>query len=782
MNYFNVIDTKFYNELRNGAAFGSNLTDFTNELVGNVDETVQVIRKITVRTEILATDFGTITHTQNGIQAIFNFSGNWFTEGISQGATVQLTWDNGTKVASETVITVTGNTGNNLTLTNTNILVLGFPDGASSDLEIIVTSAPNNIIYKYALNQLNANVNNYISPFDNNEQSYYATVTGSYQTFTRLTPNIQSWDLGTLEGKFNGTSLLDLHEFEFRHTFKIPYYVDGQISNVEDLIPPQNLTSTNTFKYGFGLFMAQTNFDANRVFEEAGFSGSVGYYNENFNGQANNYAIESLLYSNAHNTQTIEGTDTTTITFNIKKNSGSWAAGQKVIFKHSKLSSALEYQNKNTPFDTIWITDSLEQVEGAGAVSSSIITNCTVVIDGGDPTLLNVTLDTGYSASEQLLITSSKNWLMSLIVGDETLAVYASDRVMLKIDSQLWGLDTDVPGLVQNTNLEFINSWNTPKLNPTTNFTGWDGDFIGVDFAFQTKAQVGSRIRSAVFRLISYNTSNGIWTEINNTAISLSNGLLGSALTDPVITIYPYQLVNTNEQNSFNIQSGEDFNRIVLDSVQPVAGTVWQDWTGSLAFKVNWRDYVSASRPNVFYNASKPFNNLNELTSNYSNLNGYDVYGALDLTIGNSIGADTTYRLLSDPSVILPFGDNGGTGFSASVVYYDVNNDPTLNIYNNQNVRIEIELAHSSGLLAKLWGEIWIEAENGTQQEWRLSTHKDWTSPLNPLQPTDTLITGNTTLVEIVSVNNLVTLICQTNNANIIPNITDKVRVRLGTF
>ena len=81
-----------------------------------------------------------------------------------------------------------------------------------------------------------------------------------------------------------------------------------------------------------------------------------------------------------------------------------------------------------------------------------------------------------------------------------------------------------------------------------------------------------------------------------------------------------------------------------------------------------------------------------------------------------------------------------------------------------------------------MWGEIWIEAENGTQQEWRLSTHKDWTSPLNPLQPTDTLITGNTTLVEIVSVNNLVTLICQTNNANIIPNITDKVRVRLGTF
>lgn len=781
MNYFNVVDRKFYNELRNGAAFGSNLTDFTNNLVGNVEEVVQVLQTINVRTEVLASDFGGVTHTQNGIQSIFNFTGNWFTEGISQGATVQLTWDSGTKTASETVITVTGNSGNNLTLTNTNILAQGWGANATrTDLIIVVTSAPNNLIFKYALNELNANTNNYLSPLDGNEQAYYLTTSGAFQTMTRIGQMV-SWDLGTVEAKFNGT-VVDVHEFEIKHTFKIPYFVDSEINNIENLITPQNLISTNSFKYGFGLFMSETNFDSNRILEDVGYSGSVGYFNENFNGQLNNYSIENLAYSNTYLTQNIEGTDTTTVTFNLKNNLTNWTAGQNVIFKHSKLPNQSEYSNKTTLFDTIWMVDSLLQVEGVASNSSSIITNCTFTIDGGDSTLMNVSFDVSYSAAQQLLIADTKNWLLSLIVGDETLTSYTSDRVTLKIDSKLWNIDTDVQGLIQATEMSFVNSWNTNKAAQSTNFTGWDGDFIGLHFQFSTNATQSTKIKGATFRLISYNPTTNDWFEINNTSINVFSGFATNQMTDPTVTGYPYQLVNTNQQNSFNIQPNEDFNRIILNSIQPPGGTAWQDWSGSLAFKVNWRDYVSANRPNVFYNATQPANNLNELTSNYSNQNGYDVYGVLDLVLENYQGIFTTYRLLSDASTILPFGDAGGTGFTAVVNYFDHNNDPTTNLYNTQDVRIEIEFTHSLGTLNKLWGEIWIEEENGQAQEWRLSTQKDWTNYNNPLQPTDTLNSGNTALVEIVSANNLATLICKTNNSNIVPNITEKIRFRLGTF
>ena len=42
MNTFEIISTKFYNELRNGSTFSNNLSDYTTELVGNVGENLQM--------------------------------------------------------------------------------------------------------------------------------------------------------------------------------------------------------------------------------------------------------------------------------------------------------------------------------------------------------------------------------------------------------------------------------------------------------------------------------------------------------------------------------------------------------------------------------------------------------------------------------------------------------------------------------------------------------------------------------------------------------------------
>jgi hypothetical protein len=227
------------------------------------------------------------------------------------------------------------------------------------------------------------------------------------------------------------------------------------------------------------------------------------------------------------------------------------------------------------------MVDSLLQLEGAVANASSIITNCLIVINGGDPTLLDVSFSISYSASEQLLITNNNNWLLYLIVGDQTLTPYTADRVSLKIDSQVWSINEDVPGLIQGTELSFVNSWDTTKLGEATNFTGWDGDFIGCAFTFQTKAQDSAEIKSITFRLISYNSTTGDWFEINNTNISVFNGFAATQLTNPLVTTYPYQLVNSDQQNAFNITPNENFNRIIIDSVQPAPATVWQDWSGS---------------------------------------------------------------------------------------------------------------------------------------------------------------------------------------------------------
>ena len=784
MNDFQVLDTKFYNELRNGSAFGSNLTDYTNELVGNVGETVQLIRTVSVYTNVLASDFGSFNYVVGGTYGTFTFGGNWFLEGLSVGATVNISWDGNT--VSETIFSVTGSNGNVLNVTKTNLDLAGLVDSDRSDFEIVVTSVPDRVNYKYGLNQLSANNNNYQSPFDSNEQSYYHnSLTGAFQTLNPITSNGISWDLGTVEMRFTPSGSY-AHQFEIKHTFKIPYYLDGQLSNIDDVLAPSNLIGTNTFKYGYGLFLAETNNNYNRVLEDAGLSGSVGYYNENFNGFNNDYSIENLVISNSYSSQTLEGTDTNTVTFQVKNNAGNFVTGQQIIFKHSKLPTGSEYENKSDSFDDIWMVDSLETEVGFVGINSSIITGCSVTLNA-DNSLLDVGFTVTYSANQQLIIEDTKSWLMSLLIDDNTIAPDIANRVNLKIDSNLWSFDNDIQGLVQNNDIRFYTS-NQNIVKPTssefTNFTGWDADFMGCYFSFETKAEEFATVKSCIFRLIAYKNDVEQF-ELANTPINV-----GAVITTSTgITTYPYQLVNVDYQNSYNITPNEDFNRIILNSEVPTYGNTWQLWNGQLSFEVKWREWIAnLSVDNIFYNSAQPNNNLNEKTSNYSGLNGYDIYGVIDLTIGVDTSGvlkgglaqpDTIYRIESDISSELDFDVSGSNPFTATTYIYDINNNLTDNIYNNQDVRIEIEFDHTLGVLPKLQGEIFIEKVGQVSNIWRLSTQKDWSNPLNPLSPSDTLASGNTTVVEIVSISNKVTLICNTNNLNLDPNIEYNVYGRL---
>jgi hypothetical protein len=154
----------------------------------------------------------------------------------------------------------------------------------------------------------------------------------------------------------------------------------------------------------------------------------------------------------------------------------------------------------------------------------------------------------------------------------------------------------------------------------------------------------------------------------------------------------------------------------------------------------------------------------------------------LALNLGSTGGINTDYELYSDSSTIADFDTNGGT-FTAITKLYDESGDLTDNVFTDQTIKIEIEFTHALGVLSKsdLWGRIWIEQENATGNPSDLSTHKDFTNPLSPIMPSDTLVTGNTTLVEIVSVNNLVTLICFTNKDNIVDGVNYNIYGRLGT-
>lgn len=773
MTEYLITSTKFYNEFRNGPTFALNTGEFTNALTGAVGELVQVVQEFEITTEVFASDFGGVDYENLSTETRFILNSSWFDEGISVGATVDVSWNNGVETGTETVTALNGNNGGTLVMTRTSAKLIALPSQTRADFEFHVSSVPDKLMYKYSLNQNSSNSNDYTSPYDQNEQAYTETITGS---LTPLIPvgNFSGWDLGTVSARTIATSGYT-HSYEVVHTFRIPFYTSVQVGNVQQTptLPPDDLIGTNSLKYGFGIFLAETNNDYNREYEYAGQTGIVKYFDLAINSLATNYDIQNITYSNSTGTDTLETTVQTNVSLEVKKSSGNFAAGQKIILNHSKLPTSSEYSNKTDSFDDVWLFESLEETVNGGASSGTIITSFFSNLNA-DNTIIDVFFSIQYTSDQQLLIDDTHSFLLSIIVADETLGVYDTDKVNRKIDSRAYSRDADVQGLVQNNNVRFYVSGDEigPIAAIPTDFKGWDGDFVGVVFNFETKAEDGAILTDLNFKLIARNAIIGTSFTLKEIPYSLST----PTLTDPDLTIYPYQLEFIDQQAAYNITPTETFNRLFLQSITPVSGTSFQDWVGRFAFKVQWRDWIAnAAVPAVFYDDTLPNDNLNFKTSNYSEIENYEIFAALDLTIANDIGADTVYRVLSDKSIILDFDDDGGTGFVGTITYIDSNGDPTNEIYTNEPVTIIIEFAHSLGLLPDAFGEIVIEADGSIVQEWRLSTNKDWTNNASLLAPS-----GATNFVEVIDAVNLYTLKCNTNNLNLVEGITYNIYGILG--
>jgi hypothetical protein len=198
---------------------------------------------------------------------------------------------------------------------------------------------------------------------------------------------------------------------------------------------------------------------------------------------------------------------------------------------------------------------------------------------------------------------------------------------------------------------------------------------------------------------------------------------------------------------------------------------------------VPWRDWIeNLNVPVSLYDATKPQNNRNNKTSNYSALSTYSIYGLLELSISNNVEpVNTIYELYSDSSTIIDFDSAGWVGFSGDAKLYDEDGVEVSELEDGRDLIIKIECTHGSGLLSlqSLGAFVWMEINGATASPSYLSSSFDYTSDENRLQPSDELGTGNTQYVEILSETNKVTLICKTNSDNLVAGLDYYIRGRL---
>jgi hypothetical protein len=776
MTSYSVILQRFNDEWNNGATFATNPTTvYSTDLQGNVGDRIKLTQTIEISVTVNPNQIQTIQYNATADATYGEFVGtgiNFLTEGMYVGAVLDIDWGGGA-VVSATVGLITGTSSNTLRVTKANLTAAGIVDGdIRTDFRMRLTSVPDTLIYKYGINPNGFTGISYSSWFDSNIQGYYiANLTGSLQTMTRIGLGIKSWDLSTVQAKYDATVATYKFQYTVEHEFKIPFYIASQYENLNDGTSPDKFLGTASVTYDNGWFFGGSVLGEYIKAEIKGGLGSVGYFKENFNGYANNYEIQDVVITNSDNSGVLEGTVANTVTFSVKNNLTNWTAGtSKLILRHAKLPTSTEYSNKPVVFDTIWIYDQAVQVEGAGAVAgTAVITTYTVTINA-DPTLLDVSVVITYDAGEQSLISDTSDYLLFVTAGSTA----TNDRVSLPVDLNKFSKNLDVTGLITQVDVEFFEPFEfNGGSRRLASWTGWDGDLGGVKATVTKNATTVCAIKSAKFKIIS--------TDGTETLELLSINVPIGKINTVDVGGQSYQILNVDVQGGFTLPTGEQLNRITGDATVPASPGASQLFVFELGFQTPWREWVfNNSVPNSLYDAAEPQNNQNFKTSNYSNVDSFEVFPIWEFVLLTDGGVETTYRKLTYESNVSDFDTNGAT-FTAVTVYYDEDNNVTSNVYVDKNVRIEISFTHALGIitLANIEGYIWIERDGSTQAPWFLHTSKDFTSPLNPLTPSDTLASGNTQFVEVVSSNNLIKLICFTNRDNLQDGVSYNIYGRI---
>lgn len=788
-NNFNILSTKFYNQYRNDdgtLSFALNLTEFNNRLQGNVGEIVQLIQEVEVSTIVNEDEIIPITFHELAFTTFGKFSAigiNFINQGLYPGATVQIEFDGGTVVTNVQVQTITGTGNNEWTFDSTDrtALLAAFPNVVSgtetrNDIVIKVTSAPTYLRYEYGINtsSFSESANLYQSNIDDNTQTYYLDAVPTTPTFGDMnwTGSQIGADLGTVKANFIGTVEIYKHQFTIKHTFKIPYYVAGEQDNLINGVNPSNLLSASTYKYDNRYKFGESSLTT-AIFPILGLEGNVGYFGENFNGQSSDYTIENLVITNASDTGTLEATEANTVTFDVVSAGGNWTTSvDKLIFTHTKLPKADEYENKTTAYDINWIFENITVTVDAAPVAGTLFSAFEAVIAGGDPVRLNVTIIITYSGSQQILISDLAEYLLFATVAHNDLSSPAlMDRVnpIVKVDN--YSKNSDVSGLITLNDLQFYPPWASfGGSKKYTDFSGGDGDLWGLKATWKTNLVIGSLIETFRFKIIMENAATGEIFEMLSIPISIGK----------IFTFFDG--TNTHQQEitdilgSFNLPATEELNRLKIEAFKPPLASPTQDWEAFLGFQTPWREWIENLAVFAgFYDVAEPNNNLNFKSSQYAGVDGFLCYGVVELGVLNNVQEEpTTYNLYSHPSTLLDFDSASWALTSVSTSYEDQNGDPVTDVTTTDDIIVKVDIPHTLGilLLADIKGFVWAERAGSTIKPHYLSTSKDWTSSANTMKPTDILATGNNTLVEVVSVNNLVTFIFQTEKNNITPDIS----------
>lgn len=722
------ISTEYRNKLKNGDNFGTNPSDFTINFTGNVMEETQCI--ITCEVEWFANSDLTDSWFVDDVNNIITRTiGSFFDDGFALGQKFRFIsdWsaDNTTPNVFEATIDFIRQDGLRIDFTVTSGVVPtagNYPDVGIRALGNASENYLTGLVYKFGFveNDDNTQFNSLIT---GNEMAYQVgnipRVVGNQNMFPVGT--IIDWVTGSADVTFASES--DFTQvFTITHNFvNQPWFRDGETENTKKGIPPSEFAGSSSLKHVFNVDFRKALSNPNISIQSTVDNnlGSIGFFDENFNGLGRGYNIDSVVYQDTLSTDIVTGLQAgkrTTATITISKNSGAIPAGQRAGLFVSLFPPQSNYQDTvTTNLVENFIYDSLYHDEGTPITTSlGVIKAFDSSISGGN---LIIVAQFECNNNQQAILSdiSNPNYVIGVNMFNDSLTNEQSDRIVLKEVNE-YVVNTDVEGLINFDQFDF--HFGSSEIGTDvgfTDFAGWVEDSLAIEFNFTLNLNVLKQafLNTLGFVLVAYNESTG--ETFNNGNVFFFN------LSDVVVSGGSQQIEIETTRN-YLYEGGVQFNEASITTGAKVGDN--QNYSGVFAQKIRWEDWISNRfADTVFYNSGESQNGLNFKSSNYAGINDYTIRMQVLANVSglNDVGQtrQTDYRILSPPISVNNY--NVGIGYTCVIELFRASNSAPIGApLVGEDTLVRATFTADSGAITDLtgfWAAIKVQPDNQNGQQ-----------------------------------------------------------------
>lgn len=706
-----LISRKYFCEWANGTSFSSSTSDFATHLKGSVGEKMKYVATVNAAL-ISVADQGNQFEAING-DILRRRQGSWIDEGFAVGQSVSfirdytglqsnnpasVEWSGTIAAISDTEIELSSITGT-------------FAIGYKTDHAIVCTTAFPALIFNSAIVGNDDGVN-FASPYSGDIQGfYYSTINTSIPTTHTMnviggTSGSKTWYSGGATVKFVsssnpfGLAVNYVHEYEITHEFVIsPLFIEEYLNAYENGIQPDIFLSDGSVKHivGFEFRATMSNTNTSVKFYDDIMKGSVGWYDENYNGFQSGYSVSNVTYEDTDTAESVSGLQLsrkTTIKGRVNSSALFTNASKLGIYFHW-CAPASVYSSKLNSLEEAFLWDNLIGTMSSGAFENTSGSDrikrfkLTYV----DSSRVDFEADIEFNVNQETLINPdlleevADKYFIGIQAGN-TNSVDTSDKVIATADFNQFVINNDVEGLVDILNPQFLDHGMDIDSNGFTDYKGWKQDGILFKFTLVLNKFLNANIDSLKVKLVAYNTTDGSSFEIQSYIFDLSN----------IVIVGTYQKLGYEIEREFNLVSGDQFKVVSVDFKDPVGN--YQDLEFILSMKLDWQSWIKlSSASGLFYDSTLDSNGMGKDSSRYIT-NDYEVRMQVETDIKQLDDHKTRYIFNSPKLDIYDWGLEDDDPAEWSVVFNtsDLNdNDLGGVILKNQDTKFAIDITPLSG-------------------------------------------------------------------------------------